>query len=115
MPNVPEYAIAFHGAASAGGRATTMNPLYTANEVAHQLEDSGAKLLLTVPAFLDNANAAAERVGGVEVFVLGEAEGATPFTDLLGDPERGARDRDRSRRRSPCCRTRAARPGCRRA
>ena len=87
MPNVPEYAIAFHGAASAGGSATTMNPLYTSNEVAHQLEDSGAKLLVTVPAFLENANAAAERVGGVEVFVLGEAEGATPFTDLLGDPD----------------------------
>ena len=33
MPNVPEYAIAFHGAASAGGKCTTVNPLYTANEL----------------------------------------------------------------------------------
>ena len=86
MPNVPEYAIAFHGAASAGGTSTTVNPLYTANELAHQLEDSGAKLLLTVPPFLDAAREAADRVGLDDVFVVGEAEGATPFTELLGSP-----------------------------
>ncbi|HEX2127641.1 MAG TPA: AMP-binding protein [Solirubrobacterales bacterium] len=86
MPNVPEYAIALHGAAAAGGKCTTMNPLYTANEVAHQLSDSGAKLLLTVPPFLEAASEAARRAGDVEVFVLGEADGASPFTELLGDP-----------------------------
>src|SRR6478672_6052960 len=31
MPNLPEYAVAFHGACSAGGMCTTVNPLYTAN------------------------------------------------------------------------------------
>ncbi|HEX6116317.1 MAG TPA: AMP-binding protein [Solirubrobacterales bacterium] len=86
MPNLPEYAIAFHGATSAGGMATTMNPLYTANEVAHQLEDSGAKLLVTVGPFLEAATEAAERAGiGDEVYVVGEGD-AKPFTDLLGDP-----------------------------
>jgi acyl-CoA synthetase (AMP-forming)/AMP-acid ligase II len=87
MPNVPEYAIAFHGAASAGGRCTTVNPLYTAKELAHQLEDSGAKLLVTVPAFLEAARDGAEQAGlGDEVYVLGEAEGAKPFAELFGDP-----------------------------
>ena len=86
MPNLPEYAIAFHGAASAGGSCTTANPLYTANELAHQLEDSGAGLLLTVPPFLEAAREAAERAGIAEVFVVGEAEGATPFAELFGDP-----------------------------
>jgi acyl-CoA synthetase (AMP-forming)/AMP-acid ligase II len=92
MPNLPEYAIAFHGATSAGGMATTMNPLYTANEVAHQLEDSGAKLLITVGPFLEAAKEAAERAGiGDEVYVVG-AEQSGPsrpsnsFTELLGDP-----------------------------
>ena len=85
MPNVPEYAIAFHGAAAAGGMCTTMNPLYTANEVAHQLSDSGARALLTVPAFADVALDAAEREGVDDVFVVGEADGATPFEELLGD------------------------------
>ncbi len=87
MPNVPEYAVAFHGVASVGGRATTANPLYTANELSHQLTDSGAKLLITVPPFLEAAREAAEKAGiGDEVYVLGEAEGAKSFTELLGDP-----------------------------
>src|SRR5918994_5551180 len=44
MPNVPEYAVAFHGAAFAGGTSTTVNPLYTPNELAYQLEDSRARI-----------------------------------------------------------------------
>jgi acyl-CoA synthetase (AMP-forming)/AMP-acid ligase II len=89
MPNVPEYAIAFHGVASAGGKCTTANPLYTANELAHQLEDSGACRLLTVPAFLDAAAEAAEHAGiADQVYVLGDSDDprAKPFSDLLGDP-----------------------------
>jgi len=86
MPNLPEYAIAFHGAAAAGGKCTTVNPLYTVGELAHQLEDSGARLLLTVPPFLDTAREAASQVGLDGVYVVGEAEGAAPLADLLGDP-----------------------------
>jgi acyl-CoA synthetase (AMP-forming)/AMP-acid ligase II len=85
-PNVPEYAIVLHGVASAGGRCTTMNPLYTASEVAHQLEDSGARFLVTVGPMLETAREAAEKAGIEEVFVIGEGEGATPFTELFGDP-----------------------------
>jgi acyl-CoA synthetase (AMP-forming)/AMP-acid ligase II len=82
-PNLPEYAIAFYGAAMAGGTVTTLNPLYTADEAAHQLEDAGATFLLTVEPFLDKAKAAAEDAGIDEVFVFGEADGATPFQVLL--------------------------------
>ena len=32
-PNLPEYAIAFYGVARAGGTVTTINPLYTAEEI----------------------------------------------------------------------------------
>ena len=82
-PNLPEYALAFFGVAAAGGINTTVNPLYTADELAHQMRDSGAKYLLTIPQFLDKALEAAENSGVEEVFVFGEAEGATPFADLL--------------------------------
>jgi acyl-CoA synthetase (AMP-forming)/AMP-acid ligase II len=86
MPNLPEYAVAFHGAASAGGMCTTVNPLYRPDELTHQLSDSGARFLLTVPPFLEVAREAAERAGTEEVFVVGEREGATPISELLGDP-----------------------------
>ena len=82
-PNVPEYAIVFLGVAMAGGVNTTVNPLYTADELANQLRDSGARLLVTVPPFLDKAKEAAAKSGVEEIFVLGSAEGARPFTDLL--------------------------------
>jgi acyl-CoA synthetase (AMP-forming)/AMP-acid ligase II len=83
-PNVPEYAAAFHGAASLGGIATTVNPLYTPRELAQQLNDAQASYLLTVPPFMSNALEAVRQAPGVrEIFVLGEAEGATPFARLL--------------------------------
>lgn len=83
-PNLPEYAIAFHAVAALGGVVTTANPLYTPHELAHQLKDARARFLLTVPPFLANAREAAEAAGGIEeIFVFGEAEGATPFMALL--------------------------------
>src|SRR5688572_22485679 len=86
MPNLPEYAIVFHGVASAGRKCTTVNPLYTANELAHQLTDSGARMIVTDPPVLGIAREAAEKAGVEDVFVVGEAEDATSFTELLGDP-----------------------------
>jgi acyl-CoA synthetase (AMP-forming)/AMP-acid ligase II len=86
LPNVPEYAIAFYGAVAAGGCCTTANPVYTVRELGRQLADSRAKLLLTMPPFLDVARQAAARAGDCEVFMLGQAAGAAPFSELLGDP-----------------------------
>lgn len=82
-PNLPEYAIAFHGTASAGGVVTTANPLYTARELRGQLEDSKARFMVTVPPLLETAVEAAEGTAVEEVFVFGEAVGATPFASLL--------------------------------
>jgi acyl-CoA synthetase (AMP-forming)/AMP-acid ligase II len=83
LPNLPEYAIAFHAVALIGGLNTTINPLYTVDELTFQLNDAGAKYLLTIPLFLDNAKRAAESAPVEEIFVLGEAEGATPFASLM--------------------------------
>jgi acyl-CoA synthetase (AMP-forming)/AMP-acid ligase II len=82
-PNVPEYALAFHGIARSGGTITTINPLYTVDELAFQLNDSAARYLLTIPLFLEQAKEAASRSKVEEVFVLGEADDATPFASLL--------------------------------
>jgi AMP-binding enzyme len=82
-PNLPEYAVAFYGVLLAGGTNTTINPLYTVEELSVQLNDAGAGYLLTVPPFLDKAVEAAGRSGVGEVFVLGEAAGAIPFAELL--------------------------------
>jgi acyl-CoA synthetase (AMP-forming)/AMP-acid ligase II len=88
-PNLPEYAVAFHSVASVGGVNTTANPLYTAEELAGQLRDCGARMLVTVPELLEKATVAAERSRVEEIFVYGEGDGATPFASLLeprGEP-----------------------------
>ena len=88
-PNIPEYAIVFHGVAYAGGVVTTINPTYVEREIHHQLVDADARLLVTVAPFLEVARAAVEGTAVEEIFVIGEAAtqgGARPLTDLF--PER---------------------------
>jgi len=48
-PNIPEYAAVLIGVLHAGCRVTTINALFTADEVHYQLADCGARLIVTVP------------------------------------------------------------------
>jgi acyl-CoA synthetase (AMP-forming)/AMP-acid ligase II len=85
-PNLPEYAIVFHGVALAGGTVTTVNPTYTANEVRHQIEDAGATSLITIGMFVDTARQAIEGTHVTEIITIDNVEGTTPFTSLFGSP-----------------------------
>jgi 4-coumarate--CoA ligase len=85
-PNCPEYGVVFHAVALAGGVVTTVNPTYTPGEVHHQLVDSGATRLVTIPSFLETAATAIADSGVVEVYVIGEAEGYSSITSLAGPP-----------------------------
>ena len=85
-PNVPEYAVVFHGTAVAGGTVTTINPTYGAGEVATQLHDAGATILVTLPAFLDVARRAIQGTSVEQVIVIGGggADGDdTDFAQML--------------------------------
>ncbi|MDX6377688.1 MAG: hypothetical protein QOE98_1991, partial [Gaiellaceae bacterium] len=84
-PNLPEYPIAFHGVAQAGATNTTINSLYGVEETAFQLRNARARFLITIPQFLDRALPAAAEAGIEEVYVFGEADGATPFASLLAN------------------------------
>lgn len=81
-PNVPEFALAFHGVAMAGGVVTTMNPAASPAEIASQLRDSGARALLTLPAMLPSVGQAIVGSAISEMFTLGPADGATDFAEL---------------------------------
>jgi acyl-CoA synthetase (AMP-forming)/AMP-acid ligase II len=94
-PNLPEYAVAFHAVSLLGGVTTTVNPLDTAGELSGQLRDSGARYLVTSPALLAAAEPAARENSLAEVFVFGEAPGATAFAALVqaeGEPPPAALD-----------------------
>lgn len=57
LPNVPTYISAYYGALIAGATVVNFSPLYTAQELAAQVVDSGARLLVTtdVKALLPTA------------------------------------------------------------
>jgi long-chain acyl-CoA synthetase len=51
FPNVPQYLIAMFGTLRAGFVVVNINPLYTARELEHQLQDSGASILVMLENF----------------------------------------------------------------
>ncbi len=79
MPNVMQYPIALFGALRAGLVVVNTNPLYTARELRHQLQDSGAKAIVV----LDNFAATLQQVvaeTSVQHIV------STGLGDMLGFP-----------------------------
>lgn len=48
LPNSPQLLVCLYGALKAGAIATLLNPLYERRELAWQLEDSGARVLITL-------------------------------------------------------------------
>ncbi|MGY1764609.1 4-coumarate--CoA ligase family protein [Geodermatophilus sp. SYSU D00779] len=82
-PNTPWYPVVFHGIAAAGCVMSPINSLYTPDEIAFQLRDSGAKILITVSPFLDRALAAVHESPVGEVVVMDGAEGHASLVDLL--------------------------------
>ena len=54
MPNLLQYPVAMLGALRAGMIVVNVNPLYTAREMKHQLEDSGAEAIVILANFAHN-------------------------------------------------------------
>src|SRR3984957_8126055 len=95
LPNIPQFVISYFGILKAGGVVVPMNVLLKAPEIAFQLEDSGARALITYGGFADEAAKAAEAVALTSLYIVGETAGGTgetgsgalPFEALLaGDP-----------------------------
>jgi len=51
MPNTPQFVVAFYGILKAGGAVVANNPLYTARELEHQLNDAGVEVMLVMSNF----------------------------------------------------------------
>ncbi len=79
LPNVPHYLAAYYGALWLGATVVNFSPLYTVDELCHQVEDSGTRLLVTLSAkqLLPTALAVLEK-SGLERVVVGSVAGALP-------------------------------------
>ena len=51
MPNILQYPVCLFGILRAGCTVVNVNPLYTARELEHQLDDSGAEIIVVVENF----------------------------------------------------------------
>jgi acyl-CoA synthetase (AMP-forming)/AMP-acid ligase II len=88
-PNHPAFLWTFHGILRSGATATTINALFTPTEIAKQLTDSRAKMLITVSLMAPQALEAAKQVGIADDSVVildgeGAASGNPNALDLLG-------------------------------
>lgn len=79
LPNVPDYLIGYYGALKAGAIVVNMSPLYTVDELAHQLDDSGTRIVVTidVPQLYTNAQTLMTR-GAIDRLIVGSLGGWLP-------------------------------------
>ncbi len=84
LPNAPIYAAAYYGAMMAGAVVVNFSPLYTVEELAWQVEDSGTMLLVTldVPELYQTARAVLER-SSLETLVVGALADMLPWSKGL--------------------------------
>ncbi len=84
LPNVPHYLAAYYGILKLGATVVNFSPLYTPAELAHQVADSGTRLLFTIsatallPTAIKVLNDSA-----LERLVVGSVAGALPSAKSL--------------------------------
>lgn len=83
LPNIVEFPVVIYGISAIGGTVTTMNPECVANEMIHQLQDSGASYIVTLPCFLNKVKEASRQINIKGIFVLGEAEGCLSLSNMI--------------------------------
>ncbi len=79
LPNVPHYVAAYYGILNLGATVVNFSPLYSIEELAAQVEDSGTRLLFTISAsaLLPTALEVLDR-SKLERLVVGSIAGALP-------------------------------------
>jgi long-chain acyl-CoA synthetase len=81
MPNLLQYPVALFGILKAGMTVVNVNPLYTARELKHQLQDSGAKGIVIVENFAHTLDEVGDETELKHVFL-------TSLADMLPAPKR---------------------------
>lgn len=85
LPNMPHYVILYFALHRIGAVVVNINPLYTAREIRHLIEDSGATVVATCDVAEIHAKIAtvADEVGLAKVVVCRMADALPPLKSLL--------------------------------
>jgi long-chain acyl-CoA synthetase len=84
MPNCPEVEIAFYAASKLGAVACPLNSSYREREVTYQLNDSGARMLITHSKLLPVVDEALPRLGTPLVMILVGDDAPDPAPNIFG-------------------------------
>jgi acyl-CoA synthetase (AMP-forming)/AMP-acid ligase II len=84
VPDASCYVLACHAISAAGGIPSPVSGELSVPEIAGQLADCGARMLLTAQPLASAALAAADRSWVRQVISFGDAPAATQFASLLG-------------------------------
>lgn len=96
LPNNPELIVSFYGIWRAGAVAVPCNPMFKEQELAHQVEDAGARLLIASAGAAATASFVASKTG-IPLVLTPDADkapvdGALRFEELLAEDGRGLRE-----------------------
>ncbi|MFC6792568.1 AMP-binding protein [Methylobacterium komagatae] len=75
LPNVPSYPVAIVAVHLAGAVVVNMNPLYTSREMAAQVQDSGARVLIVLENFAHTVAGALDEIDLRRVVIAGPGDG----------------------------------------
>lgn len=75
LPNVPAYAVAIVATHWIGAVVVNVNPLYTSREMAAQIADSGARVLIVLENFAHTVAGAGDSVDLRRVLLVGPGDG----------------------------------------
>lgn len=74
LPNCPQFHVVFHGILRAGAVHVPISPLSTQHELAYVLNDTGARILVTLDTLVPVATAAVAGTDDIEIFSTALAE-----------------------------------------
>lgn len=83
LPNVLQFPIVLYGALKADLIVVNTNPLYTANEMTHQFNDSGVKAIVILENFCDKLEEVLERTEIESIFVTKLGDFQSPLQSRL--------------------------------
>ena len=87
LPNIPETPIVLLGAAGIGMPVTAANPIYTCEEIARQLQNSDATVVVTVPQMAETMLQVGKLCPKIRrlIVVGGPQEGFASLMEMLQD------------------------------
>ena len=88
LPNLPETPIVMLGASGIGMPVTTLNPTYTYEEIARQLQNSDATVTVTILQMAETVRRAADLCPKIRrlIVVGGPQEGFASLMEMFHDP-----------------------------